>query len=148
MICNIYTMAFKFFNLVCKNQFHQSSLSFGCCTYSMNLVRLTINLKRQGFLPKVQICYPILIYYTKSVVNNIIEIREYLWLVSSMKVDVRRIHVNFTNLDNNNIIIDENILDYANLIKLYTHSNKGNKHGRPKIFSTSQRTLKFFIGLL
>jgi hypothetical protein len=114
----------------------------------MNLIRLTINIEKQGFLPKVQICYPILIYYTKGVVNNIIEIREYLWFVSSMKVDVHRIQINFRNLDNNNIIIDEDILDYANLIKLYTHSNKGNKHGRPKIFSTSQRTLKNLIGLL
>jgi hypothetical protein len=47
------------------------------------------------------------------------------------------------NLDINNMIIDEDILDYANLINLYTHSNKGNKHGRPKIFSTSQKTSKF-----
>jgi hypothetical protein len=60
-----------------------------------------------------------------------------------MKVDVHRVEINFTNLDINNIIIDEDILDYANLIKLYTHFNKGNKHGRPKIFSTSQKTSKF-----
>jgi hypothetical protein len=84
----------------------------------MNHVRFTNDLERQGFLPKIQICDPILIYYTKGVVNNIIEIREYLWLVSSMKLDVHRVQINFTNLDINNIIINECILDYVNLIKL------------------------------
>ncbi len=136
-------MAFNFPNLICKFCFHQRSLSFGCCTYPMNHVRLTIDLERQGFLPKVQICDPILIYYTKAIVNNIIEIRVYLWFKINMKVDVHKVQINFTNLDINNIVINEDILDYANLIKLYTHSNKGNKHGRPKIFSTSQKKPKF-----
>jgi hypothetical protein len=118
MIHNMCTMTFNFPNLICKFFFHQRSWSFGCCAYPMNHVRFTNDLERQGFLPKIQICDPILIYYTKGVVNNIIEIREYLWLVSSMKLDVHRVQINFTNLDINNIIINECILDYVNLIKL------------------------------
>jgi len=62
----------------------------------MNHVRLTIDLERQGFFPKVQICDLIMIYYTKGVINNIIEIKEYFWFVSSMKVDVHRVQINFT----------------------------------------------------
>ncbi len=37
-----------------------------------------------------------MIYYTKGVINNIIEIKEYFWFVSSMKVDVHRVQINFT----------------------------------------------------